>query len=171
MTFIQISKYICIKKFTRVNNWIQSNNKFDMNEYPNKCLYEYLNITEYSNSLYSLTHTRTKIQIYSYNKILYGRKFKYIPKLTLWNVWINICDKYIWIFDYIRHTLHQNHNQDIAPESKYIMIADFMRYYTRTTRSHGWPCHLLKEMKTFQSNQIVFQDQVMQCQKVDLITL
>ena len=97
-----------------MNIGIYPYNKFDTNECPNKYsnweLYEYSNIFEYSNSSYTLTHSRTNIRIYSYNQIWRERMSEYIrikkidtneyPDKYLWQIYLKI-----WIFEYICHTL------------------------------------------------------------------
>ena len=75
-----MSKYICIKKFTRTNVWI------------NICwkLYEYSNCFKY----YNLTHSGTNIRIYSYKQIWHEWMSEYIHKRKIDT---NEClNKYLW---------------------------------------------------------------------------
>ena len=98
------STYIRVKKSTRTNIRIYSYDKFDTNICPNKYLCwklcEYSNIFEYSFSFYTLTHSRTIIQIYSYNQIWRQLMSEYIciekidmnkcPNKYLWQIYSNI---------------------------------------------------------------------------------
>ena len=96
----RISEYICIKYILPTNVQIYWYSKFDMNQYINEHshwkLYEYMNIFEY---LTRLLHTHKRMSDYIHTE-----------KLIRTNVRINICDQYIWIFKYIRHTLPKTYS-------------------------------------------------------------
>ena len=64
--------------------------------------------------------------------------------------WLNEWIKYIISVDAcrFREIFHQDQHiswlqilWDITPGSTYLMVANFMRYYTRTMISHGWRFH------------------------------
>ena len=97
----QISEYIHIKKIIRTNVQIYSYKKFHKNECPNK--YLSWKLYEYSTSFHTLKHSQTNVRIYSYKEIGHKGMSEYICIEKL--IQTNICDQYLWIFEYMRHTL------------------------------------------------------------------
>ena len=101
------------------------------------CLFDWL--TEWMNPIYRLKSKYLMVAdfmtYYTRTKISHGCRFHEILHQNKNIQWFH-------------EILHQSQNiswlqisWDITPESKYLMVADFMRYYTRIKISHGCRFH------------------------------